>query len=234
MIMTNSKKTVVLFFCFLVLLLKLNTVDAQKNEYGFGIGAVTMTGDLIPTYNILANRPAALFFYKRNYTYGSSIRLQLSVNQIYGSDAEHGNDIFAQNRDKSINTLLTDFALFYEYNFLDFRNPKKRVIVSPYFIAGVGVAILNPPADKVNDYSVAQPIFPFGAGIKYRFKRKWILSLEFVVKPMITDYLDNITGDDQKVKNYNTGGKNTNDTYYFIGFKVSRPFWKIHCPFDAY
>jgi hypothetical protein len=48
------------------------------------------------------------------------------------------------------------------------------------------------------------------------------------------DYLDNVSGGNQRVKEFKYGNPNTNDAYYFLGISITRTFYDIPCPRNPY
>ncbi len=57
------------FMSFILLSINCQTVTAQFNEVGGGIGGTSYTGDLVRTYDITLNRPALNIFYRQNYNH---------------------------------------------------------------------------------------------------------------------------------------------------------------------
>lgn len=229
------RSAVLLFCCFLVFNF---TSYAQKSEVGFGIGTLNYTGDLVRSYNFRFSQPAGTVFYRSNISSVVSFRGGFTAGIL--SASEKPIDPFAAARNSSFRIFLFEASTIMEYHFLNWRDTKKFVRFTPYAFAGLALYGMAGNENKTAEYSNVQASVPFGAGIKYVYNPKWYLSLEFGIRKTFTDYLDNVSGGDQRFKYNNNGtlttygNPNDNDSYYFLGITLTRTFYNIPCPTNPY
>ena len=219
-----------LFFAALPALAQLQ----QNNEVGGGFGGFTYTGDLVRNFNLLYSKPAATLFYRRNINKVVSFKAGLTFGKIGATDNRKPIDVFAANRKESFKLTLLEFSGTYEYHFLDWRDPKKRIRFTPYLFGGLGLFVFSGNKIKTAQYSNAQLCIPFGGGLKYVLNPKWYLAAEFGVRKTFFDYLDNVSDTDPSIKTYKQGNGFDNDTYYFVGLTLTRTFYDIPCASNPY
>jgi hypothetical protein len=207
---------------------------SQKSEVGFGLGVFNYTGDLVRTYDITTSRPAATAFYRSNISKVISLRVSLTGGQVAASDKHKPIDSAAVLRNASFSIFLLEASSVFEYHFLDWRDEKRRLRFTPYLFAGVGLFGISGNNTKTKAYSNVQMSIPFGAGMKYVLNPKYYLSLEFGVRKTFFDYLDNISGGNTTIKNYQYGNPNDYDNYFFTGITLTYTFYDIPCPSSPY
>jgi hypothetical protein len=221
----------------LLLFLAVSTAQAQLNQFnevGGGLGVFTYSGDIVRNFNLLYSKPAGTLFYRRNVNKIVSFRAGLTFGKLGASDSQNPIDIFASKRNESFNLNLFEFSGVYEYHFLDWRESKRRIRVTPYLFGGAALFVFSGNKTKPVGYSNAQLAIPFGGGVKYVLNPKWYLSAEFGVRKTFFDYLDNISGTDPSYKTYKQGNSFDNDTYFFVGITISRTFYDIPCAVSPY
>jgi Domain of unknown function (DUF6089) len=206
----------------------------QRSELGFGLGTFNYTGDLVRTYNFVFSKPAATVFYRLNLSNVISLRASMTGGMVGASDKRDPIDAFASKRNASFNVFLLEASGVFEYHFLDWKDKKRRLRFTPYFFAGLGLFSITSNAVRNAEYSTVQMSIPFGPGIKYVLNPNWYIALEFGVRKTFFDYLDNISGGNPKVKNYQYGNPLDYDTYYFLGITLTRTFYDIPCPRSPY
>lgn len=130
---------------------------------------------------------------------------------IIGGADRFSDDSALIRRNLSFETSLVEFSAMGEYYFMNLYDRK----FSPYLFAGLAVYHYNPYAfngttTKVflqplstegqgltgysgKPYSLTQFAIPFGGGIKYAFSEKLRLGLEFGLRKLFTDYLDDVS-----------------------------------------
>jgi hypothetical protein len=219
---------------FLLPLLSTSISFAQKSEIGFGLGTFNYTGDLVRTYDFASSKPAGTVYYKSNLSRIISFRVGITAGKIGASDVRRPMDALAANRKLSFNLFLLEASTVMEYHFLNWRDDKTMVRYSPYLFAGFGIFALSGTNEKPAEYSNVQPMIPFGVGIKYVLNPKWYIGLEFGMRKTFFDYLDNVSGKDDTIKDYQFGNPNDNDHYYFLGLTLTRTFYSIPCPTNPY
>jgi len=218
---------------FVVLfILTTGLANAQRSELGFGLGTFNYTGDLVRTYNFKYSRPAGTVFYRSNLSNVVSFRAAVTAGQLAAS--EKPIDPAAVLRDASFDIFLFEVSTVMEYHFLRWHDTKRFTRFSPYLFGGLGLFTISGNNQKNGEYSNVQAAVPFGGGIKYVYNPKWYLGLEFGIRKTFFDYLDNISGEDTRIKNLQYGNPNDNDTYFFLGLSLTRTFYDIPCPRNPY
>lgn len=202
----------------------------QKNEIGFGGGALNYTGDLARKLYAGNLGPGGTIFYRRNINDAVSIRGGLTFGILNGDDSP-AFDTFAGQRNGSFTRSVVELAPVVEYHFLDYRENINILRWTPYFFIGGGVAFFGQTGENVTEYSNVQLVLPFGLGFKYVFDHKWQVGLEAGVRKTFFDYLDDVSSEDLVNKNYSYGNRHDQDWYYFLGLTVSYTFYTIPCPY---
>jgi hypothetical protein len=220
-----------LLFCACILFGSLQ-VKAQRSEIGFGLGTFNYTGDLVRTYNFKYSKPAGTVFYRSNLSNVVSFRAGITAGKIGAGETPI--DAFAVQRSASFNLFLFEASTVLEYHFLNWRETKRFVRLSPYLFGGLGLFGISGVQQKNAEYSNINAAVPFGGGIKYVYNPKWYFGLEFGIRKTFFDYLDNISEGDRRFKNYQYGNPNDNDNYYFLGISITRTFYDIPCPTNPY
>ena len=224
-----------LAFSFLLigLCMVVTPVSAQYRELGFGLGGMSYTGDLIRNYDFSANRIGGTVYYRRNITRPVSIRYSLLAGKLAGNDNDPI-DVAAQLRGASFDIFVLELSVILEYYFLDIRSRESQYNWSPYFFAGIGVFRMFGLEEKVTDYSSVQPAIPFGVGTIFVLSDRYKLGVEFGARKLFTDFMDNISGGDPTIKNFQYGNKNDRDWYYFVGLSLSYTLYSVPCYYRFY
>jgi hypothetical protein len=216
----------------LILLVSSSRVLAQRSEVGFGIGAFTYTGDLARTYRLANTRPAGTMYYRNNISKVVSMRATVTAGLLAASETPI--DAFAGVRDASFSIFLLEASLGFEYHFLDWRDDKRPLRYTPYLFAGFGLFGISGHENKAAEYSTVQGVIPFGGGFKYIVNPKSYIAFEVGIRKTFFDYLDNVSGGDPTLKNYQYGNPNDFDNYFFVGITFTRTFYDIPCPRNPY
>ncbi len=219
-----------LVILFLSLALLPHHSYAQKHEAGIGIGGFNYTGDLVRDFAVRHTRPGFGLLYRRNFSDHLSLRGAFHGGWISGSDTPPY-DALAQQRDTAFSTSIAELSAVMEYHFLDWKNNIRLLRWTPYFFIGAGVSFQGAHDVQTESYSRTQPVIPFGIGFKYMVTPVWVLALEGGVRKTFTDYIDNISGGDPAVRNFEYGNSYTDDWYYYIGISLSYTFYSIPCPY---
>src|SRR5882762_4882110 len=194
---------------------------SQKSEVGFGLGVFNYTGDLVRTYDLTTSRPAATVFYRSNISKVISLRVAITGGQLAASDKHNPLDSAAIKRNASFNIFLLEASSTFEYHFLDWRDDRRRLRFTPYLFAGIGLFGISCNNAKTKSYSNVQLSIPFGGGIKYVLNPKYYIAFEIGIRKTFFDYLDNISGGNATVKNYQYGNPNDYDNYFFTGITLT-------------
>ena len=140
-------------------------------------------------------------------------RTGFSMTKISGSDPTKNSEIGVEFRNLSFETAIKEFQLVLEVNFL---NMEEHSII-PYLFGGGAIMMFNPYARDVNnnkvylqplgtegqgipaypdkkEYKLTQIAIPFGGGIKMTLSDYIQVSIEFGMRKLFTDYLDDVSG----------------------------------------
>lgn len=232
--MLRSCSIFALLWTFLLFVNLALAQPSQKSEVGFGLGVFNYTGDITRTYDITTSKPAATAFYRSNISRVISMRVALTGGQLAASDKHNPLDSAAIKRNASFNIFLLEISSTFEYHFLDWRDDRRRLRFTPYLFAGLGLFGISGNNAKTKTYSNVQLSIPFGAGMKYVLNPKYYIALEFGVRKTFFDYLDNISGGNTSIKNYQYGNPNDYDNYFFTGITLTYTFYDIPCPSSPY
>ena len=224
------------FFIALLLTGLQSPLLAQQHDLGLGLGAANYTGDLVRQYSIDTHRPAGWLLYRYNLNNTVSFRGSFGVGWLHGYD-DRTYDAFSARRNNEFNSTLLEVAATFEYNFLDYKNPKSLVRWSPYFFGGIA-AFRNlgySRDERATSYRSLQPSIPVGIGFKYRLTPYLTLGYEWGARKTFFDYLDNtgafLPEETAGRKNYQYGNIHNKDWYYFTGITLTYTIWTIPCPY---
>lgn len=187
---------------------------------GFSAGAMNYIGDLDDDSPVRFVRPAAAI----NVTALPYNRLNISFSYMHGSvwgDDKEAEQLGNKYRNINFYSNVDELSLLFTFRF---QSGKRRFLERkpwiPYVFAGIGYFHFNPKAivdgveyelqkigtegqqlstdpDNIvypEPYKLWQFNIPFGAGIKYKLNRQFDLGLEFSLRKLFTDYLDDISG----------------------------------------
>lgn len=203
------------------------TCNAQKLEIGGGIGASNTRTD-ISTFNLLNTRYAGQVFLRYNFNNAWVFRADAKYFSLYASDKNNSN-LTSPLRNYSFSAFGGQVSANVEYNFLDYRDLKRKVKFSPYLTAGIGASIFRVTPWQL---SVISPAIPFGMGLKYMVNKNWNIGALFETTKLFTDRLDGIDATYPVDSNPHVKSADlaSNDWYYFFGVNISYTFYKIKCP----
>jgi hypothetical protein len=206
----------------------------QKSEIGGGIGTLNYSGDLVRVWNPSFAQPALTAFYRHNISSVVSFRAGLTGGKLKADDRAHPIDAFASQRGYSFNITVVEASTVFEYHFLDWRDSKRHLRFTPYLMSGLVMFGISGFPEKNAEFSNVQLGIPIGGGVKYVLNPNWYLSFEVAARRLFFDYLDNISDNDPSLKNYQYGNRFDNDSYFFMGFTITRTFYDIPCPKSPY
>ena len=188
--------------------------DPKTIEVGPHVGVSYYMGDLNPTKPFAMSQLQYGGVLRFNYNNRWTFRFDYSRATVTASDEEIG---WRPERGLNFTTLINDFSLMAEFNFLEYYtgNPKRNV--SPYIFGGISVFQYTPFAEyggtKVNlreytteitpeDIKWYKSIFgrsmpigisvPFGFGVKLSVSRHMAATVEWRMQKTFTDYLDDV------------------------------------------
>lgn len=192
-------------------ILFLSTIaSSQSLEIGVIGGVSFYNGDLSSDkasdyFRVM--RPMGGILGRINYHKNFSVRVGLTVGQLYGDD------VYGENQYRNLNfkTTLVEGSVIGEWNIFWLRYGKTGL--APYLFGGASVYHFNPKTEfqgqtyKLRDigtegqglqghnapYSLTQIAIPFGIGVKIGINESWTLGLEFGARKLFTDYLDDVS-----------------------------------------
>lgn len=185
---------------------------AQVSELGITGGLTYYIGDL-NTKHYYNAKPAFGLVYRYNFNERYAFRLQGLYSRLEAFDSDSP-DPNAQYRNLSFTTSLVEVGGLLEINFFPYRAGKEKKSWTPFIFLGAAYFRVNPQADLngvrfdlaplgtegqgtsagANEpYALDNLAYPFGAGLKFNFKRVDI-QLEWGLRKTKTDYIDDVSG----------------------------------------
>lgn len=238
---------------------------AQRSEIGLLAGGSFYLGDINPKRLFAQTRPAGGLYYRYNINTRWAFRMGLTYGRIQADDKHFNNP-----RNLNFRNDLFDVSAMMEVNFLNFFiGSDRQYRFTPYLTAGVAVCFSNPKGYRFNEqtdrtewfalqplhtegqglpdgpknYSLTQFAFPFGIGLRYSISSRVSIGLEWTMRLVFSDYLDDVSGvyfdggrlfaeygdhakyfgdpTDSYTPGAQRGDKNTFDWYSFAGVTVS-------------
>lgn len=258
-------------FTLLILVFATLTVRAQMWEIGGIAGAAGYMGDLNQREPFKVSGAAFGAYIQRNYGGYLSVKATYMHGRIQGADST-SSDAINRARNLSFATNLDEVAAVVQFHFLEFRPGIDRHAFAPYIFLGIGAVGFNPTAKyngqtydlqplmtegETKPYSKVALTIPYGAGIKYNFKKSLSLAFDLGYRNPSTDYLDDVSGNyADKTKFTNpvavalsdrTGEKTgvytgvagtqrgdgrSHDSYFFMSLSISFTFISDKCFFQ--
>ena len=188
--------------------------DPQTIEVGPHVGVSYYMGDLNPMIPFLQAQLQYGGVVRFNYNNRWTFRFDYSRATVKASDEVVG---WRPDRGLNFTTLINDFSLVAEFNFLEYYtgNPKKNV--SPYIFGGISVFQYTPYAEyggsvvSLRNYATesvpsdakwydklfgrTMPVgvsLPFGMGVKFSLSKHMAATIEWRMQKTFTDYLDDV------------------------------------------
>ncbi len=190
------------------------SVKAQITaDIGIWGGTSVYFGDLDETNPLQPIHPNFGGYFRYNF----NSRVGLRVMFLTGSISDEG---VIESADTSFSKAIQDFSLQVEINFLKYILGVDKTPYSAYVTAGIGVAYypydmdplfissFNPRHNKGSyplNESVVTPTIPFGIGFKYTLGERLGIGVEYQMRKMFSDKLDNLD-DPLAYVTYNTDG----------------------------
>lgn len=188
----------------------------RKADYGVFGGVSSYIGDINQGKMLYAPLPAAGVFYRYNLHPRQSLRLNLFVGGLQGSDSDF-NSAFQKARNASFSGLAGELAAQFEFNFFPYATDGKRWNYTPYLAAGAGISFID---TKTITYI---PVVPFSMGFKINVYKNLGIEAEYGFRKTFYDNFDGLN--DDPVAQEDHGWLHNNDWYTFTGICVT---WKIY------
>lgn len=195
---------------FLILILPFKKLSAQGYEVEINTGISSYFGDLHPFKHATFQHARAYFTGSIKYGFNANLymRTSITIASVHGED----NSIFANNQNLNFSSNIQEINTGLEYRLIGLE----KVKVIPYVFACIGVFHFDPttiyhgeivhlqplgtegqglpqyPLKKM--YSLVQICIPFGGGFKMKINEDINIGIEFGVRRLFTDYLDDVSG----------------------------------------
>jgi len=189
---------------FAIVLLTVSGFAQKTADIGIWGGTSTYLGDLDEVAPFQTFKPNFGAYFRYNF----NARIGMRAMFITGNSSAEG--LIEQNS-WSYSKSVQDFSIMAEINFLRFIPGLKNTRFSPYILGGVGVAyfpyeistgeiaVFNPNhnkklngAETILNESVITPTMPFGFGVKYNLGERIGVGVEYQMRKLFNDKLDNL------------------------------------------
>jgi len=165
------------------------------------------------------------------FRYNINNRYSYKISAIYGRISGDNPSISESLNGESPNFIspVIEGALQIEFNFFSYNAADDNPYFTPYVFTGLAAFYFNPSSDGVKlqplstegiKYSRIQPAIPFGAGLKFKFSHRFLLSTEWGLRKTTTDYIDDISTI-YKSTGQQRGNSKNKDWYSFAGIILS-------------
>lgn len=246
--------------------------QAQKGyELGPWAGVSNYFGELNSNYRLTDFGPAGGIAARYNFGKRTCTKAALSYGYVYGNDANNSN-VFQQRRNLDFKSHLADLSVTGEFNFLPYTHGSQLEYFTPYLSLGVNLFYFAPFTEfngenyflrplgtegqaPGNEYFFINGGIVYGGGFKWDINYLWSVNIEFTMRNLFTDYLDDVSrtypGQAQLVANRGAiaaelsdrsiepqigeagrqrGDATRRDNYSFFGVSIMRYFGNVECP----
>jgi opacity protein-like surface antigen len=164
-------------------------------------------------------RPAFGVFYRHGFNKWIAVKASLTYGRLEGDDRRtdykeiQDNDWFRNYRNLHFKSRIIEAAFVAEVHLMPYAAGSTKWRIAPYITAGIGIFNFDPKAEYNgewvrlrplgtegqgipgygNKYSLIQPSFPIGLGLKYNVTREITIALEFGHRFTMTDYMDDVS-----------------------------------------
>lgn len=164
-------------------------------------------------------RPAFGVFYRHGFNRWIAVKASLTYGRLEGDDRLTDykeimdNDWFRNYRNLHFKSRIIEAAVTGEFHLMPYAAGSTKWRIAPYVSLGIAIFHFDPKAEYNgewvrlrplgtegqgipgygNKYSLIQPAFPIGFGLKYNVTREITVSLEFGHRFTMTDYIDDVS-----------------------------------------
>ncbi len=195
---------------------ELHSKHKNSAELGVFLGGSYYIGDLNPSRQFVFTKPAGGLMFRYNFNPRIAARASFMVGSIEGHDS-YSNSASQKQRNLNFKSMIDEFSVQFDFNFLDYRIGLEKEKFSPYIFVGLAVFNFNPQGQLANNnyvslqpmrtegegldggsmgkpYKLTQISIPFGIGFKTNVSRKMGITGEWGFRKTFTDYLDDVSG----------------------------------------
>lgn len=199
----------------------------KSYELGVFAGISYYIGELNPGGHFKFIHPAGGLVFR----YNLNNRYSYKFSAIYGRISGDNPSVSTLQQGQALNFVspIIEAAVQVEFNFLSYNAADENPYFTPYVFAGLSAFYFNPSSggNKLQPlstegvkYTRVQPAFPFGAGMKFKFSHRFLLSAEWGLRKTTTDYIDDISTVYTET-GLQRGNSKTKDWYSFAGVILS-------------
>jgi hypothetical protein len=228
---------------FIAVVLTVSGYAQKTADIGIWGGSSTYWGDIkgAPPFQTFNLNLGAYFRY--NFNPRVALRTQFLTGSISSDGTVEGIPFeFRKNAQ--------DISLMMEINYLKYVMGEKKTPFTPYILGGIGVMyfpytydpiinLINPdyPIPNHIQESVITPTIPFGFGLKFSLGRRLGMGVEYQMRKLFSDKLDNMDDplsfekEDEDIIKYSTFWHN-NDWVGYLGVHLTYKLYlnKKDCP----
>lgn len=248
-------------------------LSGQKGlELGGWVGGALYFGDLNTNYRLTSPGLAGGLNVRYNLNTRLAVKGSLNYGRISSSDTDSDNQFEVQRNLEFFNDIFETTGQF-EFNFFPYVHGSKDHWFTPYIFGGLSAFYHNPKRKldgvtySLRDYGTEGQIdgeeylpisgsFTFGGGFKWDIAESWSMNIEFGVRKIFTDFIDDVNGayPDPNVLLVNRdptavllssgtalnpdiaqagrqrGNSKDNDNYNFVGISFMKYFGDLACP----
>jgi len=229
---------IVLVTC--ILFLSTEQTQAQINHYHFEAGVNTGTllyqGDLVSSQlgSFKGSKPMLQLWLAKPFSPYLSWRASLLFGSVSADESRFSTPFWKQLRNFSFSSPVTEFNAAIQFNFYGDNGQETYHTLTPYLVAGAGLAFLNVKRDwsrldttAFNSKSQTQtglgsdtlhalprvlPVIPIGAGVRWIVNPRFSVNAEATMRFSFSDYIDGFS--------YAANSK-ANDNYLGLSLGVS-------------
>ncbi len=210
---TTAMKNILMTVFIALLMLFTPKAKAQRHEFGFFLGGDYYLGDLVSSNFAGQIGPNAGLMYRYDFNHRIAARIAGHFGMIYGDSKD--NKASLRYKNLSFQTVLLDFEMGIEINFLEFSPESDNHRFTPFVYGGFSVFHFNPKAEFQGQLYELQPLgtegqgttafpdktpykltswaIPFGFGLKWAVSHRVNVALEWGLRKTFTDYLDDVS-----------------------------------------
>jgi hypothetical protein len=253
----------------------INSISAQKGyELGGWLGVSNYFGDLNTDLDVFQPGLAGGLNARYNFNTRISVKSSLSMARVRAND-DFSSVTFQRQRNLDFYSNIFDFTTMGEFNFFEYIHGSRVDFWTPYLAGGFSVFRFNPKTkldgntyalrdfgtegqEIGNEYLRFNAGLTIGGGVKWDINRDISLNVEFTVRKLFTDYMDDVStvypdpallaairapnGDiaqrlsrralnpDLIRTGTQRGNSKDNDTYTFLGISIMKYFGQVECP----
>ncbi len=239
--------------------------NLSRSEVGVLVGGSYYIGDLNQFQHFKYAKPAAGIFYRFNINSRVASRTFVMYGSVSGNDNQNTYAEVYKNRNLSFATDIFEVGTGLEFNYFPFQIGHSKYRGTGYLFAEIAYFQMNPttnyngetielrtigtegqntPLNSNGYYSKNQLAIPIGIGFKYPFGKSFCIGMEYGIRKIFTDYLDDVGNnryvDPVKLKEYSSpltyalanrsldgsqygprGNNSTSDWYFMFGITLS-------------